>query len=111
MRVAELYEPRRFRLADRPRVPDPDPGEIQVAVTAVGICGSDLHYFSEGVIGDTPCVYPMVLGHEPAGRVFKVGAGGQGWSPGDRVILDPAFYYSHSNLFLAPTPTLPASLT
>jgi L-iditol 2-dehydrogenase len=101
MLVAELYEPRRFRLADRPRVPDPGPGEIQVAVTAVGICGSDLHYFSEGTIGDTPCVYPMVLGHEPAGRVVKAGAGVQGWSAGDRAILEPALYCYHCEFCLS----------
>src|SRR6266404_2581261 len=101
MLVAELYEPRRFRLADQPRVPDPSPGEIQVAVTAVGICGSDLHYFSEGTIGDTPCVYPMVLGHEPAGRVVKAGAGVQGWSAGDRATLEPALYCYHCEFCLA----------
>src|SRR5260370_41943351 len=93
MLVAELYEPRCFRLADRPGASDPGPGEIQVAVTAVGICGTDLHYFSEGAIGDTPCVYPMELGHEPAGRGVKAGAGAQGWSASERARLQPALYW------------------
>jgi L-iditol 2-dehydrogenase len=110
MLIAELYEPRRFRLADQPRVPDPGPGEIQVAVTAVGICGSDLHYFSEGAIGDTPCVYPMVLGHEPAGRVVKTGAGVSGWSPGDPAILEPALYCYHCEFCLAGKHNLCANL-
>jgi L-iditol 2-dehydrogenase len=68
---------------------------VQVAVKAVGICGSDLHYFSEGGIGDARSVYPMVLGHEPAGVVTKTGSGVSGWSAGDRAILEPALYCYH----------------
>jgi L-iditol 2-dehydrogenase len=78
MRVAELYQPRRFRLIEASPA-EPGPGEIQVKVDAVGICGSDLHYFSDGAIGDLPCAYPMVLGHEPAGTVLKTGPGVSGW--------------------------------
>ena len=44
-------------------VDEPGPGEVQVRVRAVGICGSDLHSYAEGGVGDAPCVYPMVLGH------------------------------------------------
>src|SRR5215467_2550108 len=95
MLVAELSGPRQFHLTGASSVSDPGPGEIQVAVRAVGICGSDLHYFSEGGIGDARCVYPMVLGHEPAGVVTKTGAGVTGWSQGDRAILEPALYCYH----------------
>ncbi len=99
MRVAELYQPRRFRLIEA--VPaEPGPGEIQVKVGAVGICGSDLHYFSEGSIGDTPCTYPMVLGHEPAGTVARTGPGVSGWSVGDRAALEPAIYCYHCEFCL-----------
>jgi len=97
MRVAELIENRRFRIVDEP-VPDPAPGEIQARVRTVGVCGSDLHYFSEGGVGDTPCVYPMVLGHEPTGEVTRTGAGVSGWQPGDLVILEPAVYCYHCEL-------------
>ena len=94
MRAAELYQRHHFRLVDS--VPaEPGPGEIQVRVGAVGICGSDLHNFSEGSIGDTPSVYPMVLGHEPAGTVLKTGPGVIGWSEGDRAALEPAIYCYH----------------
>ena len=68
------------------------PGLVRVRVNAVGICGSDLHSYSEGAVGDTPSVYPMVLGHEPAGTVVEAGAGVTGWSPGDRAALEPALY-------------------
>jgi len=95
MLVAELSTARQFRLTHAAPVLDPAPGEIQVAVKAVGICGSDLHYFSDGAIGDTSCVYPMVLGHEPAGVVLKTGPGVSGWSAGDRAILEPALYCYH----------------
>lgn len=95
MLVAELSNPRKFRITDAASIPDPLPGQIQVAVKAVGICGSDLHYFSDGGIGDARCVYPMVLGHEPAGVVLKTGAGVSGWSAGDRAVLEPAMYCYH----------------
>ncbi|HEV2444795.1 MAG TPA: alcohol dehydrogenase catalytic domain-containing protein [Candidatus Sulfopaludibacter sp.] len=94
MLVAELTAPREFHLCQQ-EIPPPAAGEVQVRVGAVGICGSDLHSYSEGAIGDTPCQYPMVLGHEPAGTVARVGAGVTGWSAGDRAALEPALYCYH----------------
>ena len=94
MLVAELVAQREFRLVDS-SIPEPAPGEVQVRVDAVGICGSDVHSYSEGAIGDTPCLYPMVLGHEPAGTVIKTGPGVSGWSVGDRAALEPALYCYH----------------
>lgn len=99
MLVAELSEPRKFTLTEVSHG-DPGPGEVQVAVKAVGICGSDLHYFSEGLIGDTPCIYPMVLGHEPAGVVVKTGTGVSGWAKGDPAVLEPAMYCYHCEFCL-----------
>jgi L-iditol 2-dehydrogenase len=99
MLIAELAGLRQFRLIDRP-TPEPGPGEIQVRVKSVGICGSDLHYYFEGGIGDTPCVYPMVLGHEPSGEVVSTGAGVSGWSAGDRAVLEPAIYCYHCEFCL-----------
>jgi L-iditol 2-dehydrogenase len=92
--VAELVAQREFRLAEQ-SIAEPGPGEVQVRVGAVGICGSDLHSYAEGGIGDTPCQYPMVLGHEPAGTVVKAGAGVTGWSAGARAALEPAVYCYH----------------
>lgn len=94
MKVAELAGVRQFRLIDQVPLP-PAPGEIQVSVRTVGICGSDMHYYAEGGIGDTPCQYPAVIGHEPAGVVLKTGDGVTGWQPGDRAILEPAIYCYH----------------
>jgi L-iditol 2-dehydrogenase len=94
MLIAELTAPREFRLAQQ-TIEGPGPGEVQVRVRAVGICGSDLHSYAEGAVGDSPCVYPMVLGHEPAGTVAKAGAGVTGWAAGDRAALEPAIYCYH----------------
>ena len=73
-RTAELCGLRQFRLMES-ALADPGPGEVQVRIDAVGICGSDMHSYAEGGVGDTPCLYPMVLGHEPAGVVNKTGPG------------------------------------
>ena len=56
------------RLADEP-VPVPGPGEALVRVKAVGICGSDLHWFGESAIGGVSLSQPLVLGHEAAGVI------------------------------------------
>lgn len=83
MRVARLHGRGDIRLADEP-VPAPGPGEELVRVTAVGICGSDLHWYDETEIGGVPLVRPLVLGHEAAGVIAE------GSRAGARVALDPS---------------------
>ena len=100
MRAAELIAPLTFRLTDVP-IEDPGPGEVQVRIEAVGVCGSDLHAYSEGAVGSTPNVYPMVLGHEPAGTIVKTGAGVTGLDAGDRGALEPALYCYHCEFCLS----------
>ena len=94
MRIAELHEVRRFRMTEGP-CPDPGPGEVQVRVRSVGICGSDLHYYEDGGIGPVKHPLPIVLGHEPTGEVHKIGTGVTGLSQGDRAMLEPAVYCYH----------------
>jgi L-iditol 2-dehydrogenase len=94
MQVAELVGVRHFEMADHP-LAEPGPGELQVRVSAIGICGSDMHAYSEGGVGENPNHYPMVIGHEPSGVVVKTGAGVTGISPGDRGSLEPALYCYH----------------
>ena len=55
--------------------PEPGPGEVLVKVTHVGICGSDVHYWREGRIGDAVVQYPYVVGHEVSGQVEALGPG------------------------------------
>jgi L-iditol 2-dehydrogenase len=97
MRVAQLVGVRQFKLIEEP-IGDPGPGEVQVKVEAVGICGSDMHSYAEGAVGDTPCLYPMVLGHEPAGTITRTGAGVSGLLAGDQVACEPALFCYHCEL-------------
>ena len=99
MRAAELTAPHTIRLVDIP-IEDPAPGEVQVRVESVGVCGSDLHAYSEGAVGSTPNLYPMILGHEPAGSIVRTGVGVTGLSPGDRGALEPALYCYHCEFCL-----------
>ena len=68
MEVLRLHGLRDLRLHDEP-IPEPGPGESRVRITSVGVCGSDLHWFSEAGIGDAKITVPLVLGHEFAGVV------------------------------------------
>jgi L-iditol 2-dehydrogenase len=83
MRAARLYAPGDIRVGDE-ETPAAGPGASLVRVTAVGICGSDLHWWDEGAIGDARLVRPLVLGHEAAGVIDS------GPRRGERVAIDPA---------------------
>jgi len=63
--------------------------ELLIKVREVGICGSDLHYFNEGRIGDHVVKAPHILGHEASGVVTEVGSRVAGFSVGDRVSIEP----------------------
>jgi L-iditol 2-dehydrogenase len=83
VRTARLHAVGDLRVADEP-MPDAAPGMSLVQVTAVGICGSDLHWWDEGAIGDAKLTHPLVLGHEGAGVIAE------GPRAGQRVAIDPA---------------------
>jgi len=83
VRVARLHGVGDVRIADEAR-PSPIEGESLVRVTAVGLCGSDLHWFTDGGIGDAQLTHPLVLGHEFAGVIQG------GPDDGRRVAVDPA---------------------
>ena len=100
MRAAELIAPQNIPAHEMP-IEDPGPGEVQVRIEAVGVCGSDLHAYTEGAVGGMPNVYPMVLGHEPAGTIVKTGAGVTGLAAGDRGALEPALYCYHCEYCLS----------
>ena len=83
MRAARLHGIGDLRVAEEAR-PAAAPGTSLVRVTAVGICGSDLHWWSEGAIGDAKLTRPLVPGHEGAGVIAA------GPRSGERVAIDPA---------------------
>lgn len=90
MQSIQLVAQRRLELRIMPDPPDPGPGEVTVRVRAVGICGSDMHYYLEGSCVSTPAPYPCVLGHEPAGEIVAVGRGVESVAAGARVAIEPA---------------------
>jgi len=65
------------------------PGDVRVAVKNVGICGSDVHYYLHGAIGDYVVREEMVLGHEASGVVVEVGENVSSLKTGDRVCMEP----------------------
>ncbi|ODT82975.1 MAG: sulfurtransferase [Pelagibacterium sp. SCN 64-44] len=65
------------------------PGMVRIAIHTVGVCGSDVHYYTHGRIGPFVVEAPMVLGHEAAGTVVEVGAGVSHLKVGDRVCMEP----------------------
>ena len=77
-----------LRIEDR-ETPRPGAGEVLVGVRSVGICGSDVHYWEHGRIGDFVVESPLVLGHEAAGVVEEVGSEVADLAPGDRVAIEP----------------------
>lgn len=88
MKAAVLHRPGDVRLEQRP-IPDPKPGEVLVRIRAVGVCGSDVHYYQEGRIGVHVVEKPLILGHESAGEVVALGAGVRHLTAGARVALEP----------------------
>lgn len=83
MKVLRAFGVRDLRLVDEP-MPEPADGEVLIEVRAVGICGSDLHWYEEAGIGDAVLERPLVLGHELAGVARS------GKFEGQPVCLDPA---------------------
>jgi L-iditol 2-dehydrogenase len=89
MRVVRVMAPRVMRLDEAAR-PEPGAGQALVRITAVGICGSDLQYYTQGRIGELEFGAGHILGHEVAGVVEALGPGADGPPPGTAVAVDPA---------------------
>ncbi len=90
MRTVELVAPRTLEVVERPDPNPPAAGEVMVRLKAVGLCGSDLHWYQDGHIGHTEAQYPMILGHEPVGEIVAVGDGVTTHKVGDHVAIEPS---------------------
>lgn len=88
MKVAIMTDIQKMDFEERP-IPQPKDDEVLVKLDYVGICGSDLHYYETGAIGDYVVKPPFVLGHEPGGVVVEVGREVKHLQVGDRVALEP----------------------
>lgn len=94
MKTSFIYGPRDVRVEEGSDNA-PGPGEVLLDVTAVGICGSDLHTYLFGDVGGVAAKSPLTLGHEAAGRVLALGEGVESLQVGQRVAIDPATPCGH----------------
>lgn len=94
MRVAIMEGIGKMGFTQRP-IPTPKEDEVLVKLEYVGICGSDMHYYETGAIGDFVVEPPFVLGHEPGGTVVEVGSRVTHLKVGDRVALEPGKTCGH----------------
>lgn len=81
---------RSMEMVEKPIPKISHPGEVLIQMDRVGVCGSDIHYYTDGKIGSQVVQYPFTVGHEGAGTVCEVGSGVLRIKPGDRVAIDPA---------------------
>lgn len=94
MKVAVMNGIGKMGFVER-EVPQPADNEVLVKLEYVGICGSDMHYYETGRIGDYVVEPPFVLGHEPGGVVVEVGKDVKHLKVGDRVALEPGKTCGH----------------
>lgn len=89
MKAIVIHAARDLRVEER-EAEHAGPGQVEIALEAGGICGSDLHYFNHGGFGTVRLREPMILGHEVAGRVTALGSGVSSLAVGDRVAISPS---------------------
>lgn len=89
MKASYLYGIRDVRLEGCP-ISTPGPNEVLLQIASVGVCGSDVHYYSEGRIGNQVVNSPIIMGHEFSAYVTQLGAGVENLNPGQLVAVDPA---------------------
>ncbi|MGC9467610.1 MAG: NAD(P)-dependent alcohol dehydrogenase [Anaerolineae bacterium] len=107
MKVSKLYGIRDLRIEDAP-IPEPGPDEVLLKIASVGTCGSDVHYYLEGGIGDAVVTEPITMGHEFSAWVAGLGEDVEGLEIGQLVAVEPAIpcgvceYCQHGHPNLCP---------
>src|SRR5215213_10141684 len=96
MRALVLERRSEFALRDTDLPTAMGERDVRIALHTVGICGSDVHYYTHGRIGPFVVREPMVLGHEAAGTVVEVGSAVRSLAVGDRVCMEPGIPDPHS---------------
>ena len=89
MKAVVLEKKGIINVREVPDTPTSAAGELTIAPHTVGVCGSDLHYYTHGRVGKYIVEQPMILGHEAAGTVVAVGDDVEGFQIGDRVAMEP----------------------
>lgn len=90
MKAALLKDIRQFEIEEIPEPKINSNDDVLVKIKMVGVCGSDIHYYTTGRIGSQIVEYPFISGHEAAGIVEQVGPGVTKVKPGQRIAIDPA---------------------
>jgi L-iditol 2-dehydrogenase len=80
------------------------PNEVKIKMLTIGVCGSDIHYYSEGKIGTQVVRYPFPVGHECSGIIEEIGSGVTNVKVGDLVVVDPSVHCGHCDQCLAGRP-------
>ena len=96
MRALVLERQHELKLREIELPTEVGPGMVKIRIHTVGVCGSDVHYYTHGRIGPFVVDAPMVLGHEAAGTVVEIGVGVAHLKPGDRVCMEPGVPYPNS---------------
>ena len=91
MKVAYLQEAMKIVVRDDAKVPEITPEQVLVKMEYCGVCGSDVHFYKDGRVGDVKAPKDFVLGHEVAGTIVEVGSSVKDLKVGDRVALEPGY--------------------
>ena len=91
MKAAYLTEKKNIVVRDDLPIPDPKENQVLIKMEYCGVCGSDVHFYREGKVGDTPAPKDFILGHEVAGTVVEIGKSVTSLAIGDRVALEPGY--------------------
>ena len=78
--------------------------DVKIKIKTIGVCGSDIHYYSEGKIGSQVVKYPFAVGHECSGIIEEIGEGVTNVKVGDLVVVDPAVHCGKCDQCLAGRP-------
>ena len=89
MKAVYLTGIRQMELRQAPAPRREGPHDVLLRVNTLGVCGSDIHYYTQGKIGPHLAPYPFILGHELSATVLEVGSEGKNLRPGQRVAVDP----------------------
>ena len=90
MKAMMLTGIRQMEMRDIPEPPVVNSNDVKIKMSVLGICGSDIHYYTQGQIGSQKVQYPFTVGHEGAGVVVGVGKSVKKVRPGDQIAIDPA---------------------
>ncbi len=104
MKTLVLSGIRKLEMVDRPNPQPENPDDVLILIKTVGVCGSDIHYFTEGKIGSQVVEFPFTLGHECSGIVAKVGSAVSRVKIGDLVAIDPSIHCGTCDQCLANRP-------